>query len=120
MKNIFYVEDDKETALIIEKTLENGSFNSKCFITGKEFLDVIENEKPDLILLDLMLPDMSGFDVLKKLRNISKTKEVPIIVLSALNSEQDKATAYLLGADDYMTKPFSLLELLSRINAKLK
>lgn len=120
MKNIFYVEDDKETALIIEKTLENGSFKSMGFLTGIEFLHFLEYDKPDLILLDLMLPDMSGFDVLKILRSNSQTNEIPIIVLSALNSEVDKLKAFDLGADDYMTKPFGLLELLSKIKQRLK
>lgn len=120
MKKIFYVEDDKSIALIIEKTLENASFEAKGFKDGKSFFEVLENELPDLVLLDVMLPDMSGFDILKKLRQASKTEDIPIIILSALTSEIDKVTGLDLGADDYMTKPFSVLELLSRINAKLK
>jgi two-component system alkaline phosphatase synthesis response regulator PhoP len=120
MKKIFYVEDDKSIALIIEKTLENASFEAKGFKDGKTFFEVLENELPDLVLLDVMLPDMSGFDILKKLRQAPKTEDIPIIILSALTSEMDKVTGLDLGADDYMTKPFSVLELLSRINAKLK
>ncbi len=120
MKKIFYVEDDKSIALIIEKTLENASFEAKGFKDGKSFFEVLENELPDLVLLDVMLPDMSGFDILKKLRQAPKTEDIPIIILSALTSEMDKVTGLDLGADDYMTKPFSVLELLSRINAKLK
>jgi len=120
MKKIFYVEDDKSIALIIEKTLENASFEAKGFKDSKSFFEVLENELPDLVLLDVMLPDMSGFDILKKLRQAPKTEDIPIIILSALTSEMDKVTGLDLGADDYMTKPFSVLELLSRINAKLK
>lgn len=120
MKKIFYVEDDKSIALIIEKTLENASFEAKGFKDGKTFFEVLENELPDLVLLDVMLPGMSGFDILKKLRQAPKTEDIPIIILSALTSEMDKVMGLDLGADDYMTKPFSVLELLSRINAKLK
>jgi two-component system alkaline phosphatase synthesis response regulator PhoP len=113
MKKIFYVEDDKSIALIIEKTLENASFEAKGFRDAKSFFQVLENETPNLVLLDVMLPDMSGFDILKKLRSTSKTEDIPIIILSALTSEMDKVTGLDLGADDYMTKPFSVLELLS-------
>lgn len=120
MKKIFYVEDDKSTALIIKKTLENASFASKGFLTGEEFFLHLNEETPDLILLDVMLPDMSGFDIVKRLRQNYKTLDTPIIILSALGSEMDKVTGLDLGADDYMTKPFSVLELLSRINSKLK
>ena len=120
MKKIFYVEDDKSIALIIEKTLENASFEAKGFRDAKSFFQVLENETPNLVLLDVMLPDMNGFDILKKLRSTSKTEDIPIIILSALTSEVDKVTGLDLGADDYMTKPFSVLELLSRINTKLK
>lgn len=120
MKKIYFVEDDKSTALIIEKTLENASFSCLGFQTGKDFFEALEREIPDLILLDVMLPDMSGLEILKRLRQDIKTEEVPIIILSALGSEMDKVIGLDLGADDYMTKPFSVLELLSRINSKLK
>jgi two-component system alkaline phosphatase synthesis response regulator PhoP len=118
MPIIYFVEDDKAISYVIEKTIEHASLKGKGFQDGTSFMKAYQQEKPDLILLDLMLPDMSGIDILKWIRK--QDKETPVMVVSALQSEMDKVIALDHGADDYMTKPFGVLELTSRIQAKLR
>lgn len=120
MPNIYFIEDDHSIAYVIEKTLSNAKFEYRWFESGQAFFQALEQSLPDLILLDLMLPNESGLDHLKKLRQDPKTADIPVIILSALSSELDKVTGLDLGADDYVTKPFGVLELLSRINNKLR
>lgn len=115
---IYFVEDDKNISYVIEKTLEKMGHDKKAFYTGKSFIESYIANKPDLILLDIMLPDTSGIELLKFVRN--NNKEIPIIIISALFNEMDKVLALDLGADDYITKPFGILELTSRIQAKLR
>ncbi|MCK9492794.1 MAG: response regulator transcription factor [Acholeplasmataceae bacterium] len=115
---VYFVEDDKSISYILDKTLEKIGVNKKGFSTGAEFVREYEKEKPDLILLDLMLPDTSGIELLKFVRN--NNKDIPIIIISALFNEIDKVLALDSGADDYITKPFGILELTSRIQAKLR
>lgn len=120
MPKIYFIEDDRSIAYVIEKTLSNAKFEYKWFISGKDLFQAMDESLPDLILLDLMLPNESGLDHLKTLRSNPKTEDLPVIILSALSSELDKVTGLDLGADDYLTKPFGVLELLSRINNKLR
>lgn len=115
---VYFVEDDVNIAYIIEKTLENMQLESQGFSNGESFLDTFSFKKPDLILLDVMLPDISGIEILEKVR--AKSLEIPVIIVSALYSELDKVKAFNKGADDYITKPFGILELSSRILAKLR
>ncbi|VEU81304.1 response regulator transcription factor [Haploplasma axanthum] len=115
---IYFVEDDQSISYIIDKTLEKMGLERQGFQTGKEFLDAYAKKEPNLILLDIMLPDTSGLELLKKVRETNK--ELPIIIVSALFSEMDKVIALDAGADDYLTKPFGILELTSRIQAKLR
>lgn len=118
MPIIYYVEDDQAIGYVIEKTINHSGMIGKGFQKGELFLDAYKKEKPDLILLDVMLPDISGLELLKSIRKVDK--ETPIMMISALQSEMDKVIALDLGADDYMTKPFGVLELTSRIQAKLR
>jgi two-component system, OmpR family, alkaline phosphatase synthesis response regulator PhoP len=118
MPLIYYVEDDQAIGYVIEKTINHSGMIGKGFQKGELFLAAYHKEKPDLILLDVMLPDISGLDLLKTIRKIDK--ETPIMMVSALQSEMDKVIALDLGADDYMTKPFGVLELTSRIQSKLR
>ncbi len=118
MPVIYYVEDDQAIGYVIEKTINHAGMIGKGFQKGELFLDAFKKEKPDLILLDVMLPDISGLELLKSIRKVDK--ETPIMMISALQSEMDKVIALDLGADDYMTKPFGVLELTSRIQAKLR
>jgi two-component system alkaline phosphatase synthesis response regulator PhoP len=120
MPKIYFIEDDHSIAYVIEKTLSNAKFEYQWFQNGKSLFQAIDQAMPDLILLDLMLPNENGLDHLKKLRANPKTENIPVIILSALTSELDKVIGLDLGADDYLTKPFGVLELLSRINNKLR
>lgn len=115
---VYFVEDDMSISYIIDKTLENMGLNRVGFQTGSSFLDAINEKLPDLILLDIMLPDISGLELLKAVRVLDK--EIPILIVSALYNEMDKVVAFDEGADDYLTKPFGILELTSRISAKLR
>jgi two-component system alkaline phosphatase synthesis response regulator PhoP len=115
---IYFLEDDSQIAYIIEKTIANAGYAHQGFTKGREFLEALKKKTPDLILLDVMLPDMSGLEVLSKLRTYYK--DLPVIMLSALDTEMDKVKALDLGADDYMSKPFGILELTARMNAQLR
>jgi two-component system alkaline phosphatase synthesis response regulator PhoP len=118
MPLIYYVEDDQAIGYVIEKTIEHAGLTGKGFQLAEAFMLAFEKEKPDMILLDLMLPDRSGMDLLRWIRKTDQT--TPIMVVSALQSEMDKVMALDHGADDYMTKPFGVLELTSRIQSKLR
>ncbi len=118
MPLVYYVEDDKAIRYVIEKTVENANYTGLGFADGQAFISAFEDTQPDLILLDLMLPDMSGFDLVKKIRKVNH--DVPIIIVSALGDEMDKVNALDAGADDYMVKPFGVLELTSRMQSKLR
>jgi two-component system, OmpR family, alkaline phosphatase synthesis response regulator PhoP len=118
MPLIYYVEDDQAIRYIIEKTIINAQLEGKGFADGMSFLESLHKKMPDLILLDIMLPDTSGIELVKKIRKIHA--EVPILILSALQSEMDKVAALDAGADDYMVKPFGVLELTSRMQSKLR
>lgn len=115
---VYFVEDDQSISYVIGKTLEKMGLDKKAFSTGKDFIKTYKESKPDLILLDIMLPDTSGIDLLKFVRE--DDKDIPIIIVSALFNEMDKVLALDSGADDYITKPFGILELSSRILAKLR
>lgn len=114
---IYSVEDDEDISLIINKTLTKQGFTIKSFENGKKFLEQFKIETPDIVLLDLMLPDMSGSDIIKKIRSNQKYDNVHIIVVSAKHMTMDKVENLDLGADDYIEKPFDLLELMSRVEA---
>ncbi len=117
---IYSVEDDKDISLIINKTLTHQGYEVKSFYDGSSFFEEFQLKKPHIILLDMMLPDMSGTDILKKIRSIDIYKDIQIIVVSAKNMLLDKVDALDLGADDYIEKPFDILELMSRVNAKVR
>lgn len=114
---IYSVEDDEDISLIINKTLTKQGFTVKSFENGKKFLEQFKLETPDIVLLDLMLPDMSGSDIIKKIRSNQKYDNVHIIVVSAKHMTMDKVENLDLGADDYIEKPFDLLELMSRVES---
>ena len=114
MKNILIVEDDIDIHNVIKKALEKKEYNVLNSYSGKEALLLIRNRNVDLILLDLMLPDIGGEEIIKKV------KDIPIIVISAKISEEDRVENLLNGANDYIIKPFSLNELLARIKVQLR
>lgn len=118
MPLIYFVEDDHAIGYVIEKTIEHAGLEGEGFHNADSFMKAFKRKKPDMVLLDLMLPDQSGLDVLKWIRTIDQS--IPVMVVSALQSEMDKVIALDYGADDYMTKPFGVLELTSRIQSKLR
>jgi len=104
MAIIYFVEDDQSIGFVIQKTIEHAGYQGIGFAKGSDFLAAFKAASSDLILLDIMLPDISGLDLLKAIRK--QDKNVPIMMISALQSEMDKVIALDLGADDYLTKPF--------------
>lgn len=118
MPLIYYLEDDQAIGYVIEKTIEHAGLTGRSFQKAEAFMIAFEKEKPDMVLLDLMLPDRPGMDVLRWIRKLDPN--IPVMVVSALQSEMDKVMALDHGADDYMTKPFGVLELTSRIQSKLR
>ncbi|MCP1101949.1 winged helix-turn-helix domain-containing protein [Aequitasia blattaphilus] len=117
---IYCVEDDDNIRELVVYTLESTGFQGKGFGEGASFYDGIKKEKPDLILLDIMLPKEDGLSILKKLKSNRDTKNIPVIMLTAKSTEYDKVLGLDLGADDYIAKPFGMMELVSRVKAVLR
>ena len=118
MHKILIVEDDRNIALGIEDNLKMEGFSPVLAHDGQEALEKIKTEKPDLIILDVMLPKLRGLEVCRKLKE--EGSKTPIIILSALGEESDKVAGLELGADDYVTKPFSPKELVMRVKTILR
>lgn len=114
---IYSVEDDDDIAIIINKTLTKQGYTVKTFNNGKSFFQEFQKNKPNIILLDLMLPDISGIEILKKIRENKSNDSIHIIIISAKHMITDKVNGLDLGADDYIEKPFDLLELMARVDA---
>ncbi|MDZ7843721.1 MAG: response regulator transcription factor [Anaerolineales bacterium] len=114
---ILVVDDEKRMVRFIQLNLEQDGFQVVTAYNGEEALDQVRTQLPDLVLLDIMMPDIDGFKVLEKIREVST---VPVIMLTAKGEEDDRVRGLELGADDYITKPFSPRELVSRIKAVLR
>lgn len=117
-QKILIVEDEPSLIFTLRDTLENEGFIVLTAEDGNQALNIVEENVPDLMILDLMLPGMSGFDVCKSVRD--KKHNFPIVILTARDQEIDKVTGLNIGADDYITKPFGVKELLARIQARLR
>jgi len=117
-KTIIIVEDEPSLVFTLQDTLENEDYTVYIADNGQDALEFVEEKDPDLMLLDIMLPGMSGYDVCKKIREMDYN--FPIIMLTARDQEIDKVTGLNIGADDYMTKPFGVKELLARIQARMR
>lgn len=118
---IYIVEDDSGIRKLLMVALSGNGYQVQGFVTGEEFFDALSEEKPELVLLDIMLPGgMDGIEILSKLRENSNTSDIPVIMLTAKDSEYDKVLGFEQGADDYISKPFSMLELLGRVKAVLR
>ena len=115
--NIVVVDDEREIADVIELYLQNDQYTVYKFYTGQEALDCIFEKKIDLAILDVMLPDIDGFQILKKIR---EKYTFPVIMLTAKTEYMDKITGLTMGADDYIPKPFNPLELVARVKAQLR
>lgn len=119
-EKILIVEDEKDIIKMLDYNLKKEGFKTLSAHDGEDALDLVNKEHPDLIILDLMLPVMDGLEVCKILKNNTKTTSIPIIMLTAKSQESDKIIGLELGADDYVTKPFSPRELIARIKAVLR
>ena len=117
---IYLVEDDNSIRELVIYTLQSTGFQAAGFSCGKEFWEGMRKEVPSLILLDIMLPDEDGLTILKKIRNASDTARIPVIMLTAKGTEYDKVIGLDSGADDYIPKPFGMMELVSRVKAVLR
>ena len=115
--NILVVVDEREIADVVELYLKNDQYNVLKFYTGQDALDCINSTKIDFAILDIMLPDIDGFQILKQIREKYK---FPVIMLTAKTEYMDKITGLTLGADDYIPKPFNPLELVARVKAQLR
>lgn len=119
-KGVLVVDDKENIVELIEMNLERSGFKVIPAYTGKEALEKTKSLSPDLILLDLMLPDIDGFEVCRMIKLDQNTKDIPIIMITAKSEEADKVIGLGLGADDYITKPFGLRELEARIRTVLR
>ena len=120
MPKVIIVEDDEDIRGIVIYALGSAGFDALGFETGDEFFEAVAEEQPALVLLDIMLPQDDGLTILKRLRSVTKTKTLPVIMLTAKDSEYDKVKGLDMGADDYISKPFGVMELISRVNAVLR
>lgn len=117
---IFCVEDDNAIRDLMIYTLNTAGFEARGFDCGSSFFGALQTETPQLIMLDIMLPGEDGISILKKLRMQPETKDIPVIMATAKGTEYDKVTGLDLGADDYLAKPFGMMEMVSRIKAVLR
>ena len=120
MALIYVVEDDVNIQEIEMFALKNSGYRVEGFGNAKDFFAKLSEKTPDLILLDVMLPDLDGLSILKKVRAVPDTKKIPVIFVSAKTSEIDKVKGLDMGADDYLAKPFGVMELISRVKALLR
>ena len=117
---VFLVEDEQSIITLVQYNLKKEGFKVSISSNGEEALREIKEQEPDLVLLDWMLPDLSGVDICRSLKKDKKLQDLPIIMLTAKGQEEDKVAALNAGADDYITKPFGHAELVARINALLR
>lgn len=120
MALIYIVEDDRNISEIESYALKNAGYETKEFYCAKDFYEGLKEQIPDLFLLDIMLPDEDGLQIVKELKLDKKTNMQPIILVTAKTTEIDKVKGLDIGADDYMTKPFGVMELISRVKALLR
>lgn len=120
MQRIYCVEDDTDIRELVLYALNAENYMAEGFVSGKELFIRLEQETPSLILLDIMLPEQDGMQILKQIRASERTKHIPVIMLTAKSSEIDKVKGLDGGADDYITKPFGIMELISRVKAVVR
>lgn len=118
-KLIYCLDDEESIRSLYEEALPLGGFSCLTFADASSFYRALKEKKPDLVLLDIMLPDMSGMDILKMMKG-GEFSSIPVIFVSAKGSETDKVKGLNEGADDYLSKPFGVMELIARINANLR
>ena len=117
---IYLLEDDESIRKLVTYTLEHSGYPAEGFSRPAEFWSAMRNVVPELVLLDIMLPEESGLDVLRKLRAAQDWRRLPVIMLTARNSEYDRVVGLDAGADDYISKPFGMMEMVARVRALLR
>ena len=117
---IYYVEDDPNIRELTSYALRQAGFEAACFPDAEGFFAACDERLPDLVLLDIMLPGIDGLEILRRLRADEATEHVPVMMLTAKGAEYDKVSGLDAGADDYLAKPFGMMELISRVNALLR
>ena len=117
---IYCVEDDESILRLELYTLRSAGFDAEGFPDGESFLEALRSEKPDLVLLDIMLPGESGVELLRHMRESRDTTDIPIIMATAKGGEYDKIESLDMGADDYLVKPYGMMEMVSRVKAVLR
>jgi len=117
---IYCVEDDNSIRDLVVYTLQNTGFEAQGFASAAEFFEAFARKKPHLVMLDIMLPDMDGLEILRCIKSEAGGQKMPVIMLTAKSSEYDKVKGLDLGADDYISKPFGMMELVSRVKAVLR
>ena len=120
MALIYIVEDDQNIREIESFALKNSGYQIQDFSNAKDFYRAVKDRKPDLAILDIMLPDEDGMEILQKLRKNPETKRLPVMMVTAKTTELDRVKVLDSGADDYMSKPFGVMELISRVKALLR
>ncbi|WP_090548285.1 response regulator transcription factor [Pseudobutyrivibrio sp. OR37] len=120
MALVYIVEDDNNIREIEEFALTNAGYHVESVANGADFFDILERKLPDLVLLDIMLPDESGFEIVRQLRASEITGGIPVIIVTAKTGEIDLVRGLEIGADDYIKKPFSVMELTSRVKAMIR
>jgi CheY-like chemotaxis protein len=120
MYSVLAVDDIPLNLLLVQKMLARYNFKMRTAANGQQALDAVSAEKPDLILLDLMMPGIDGFEVIRRLKNNPDTADIRIVILSALNSNEDVVKGFNLGADDFIMKPIIMEKLLSCIVTQLQ
>ncbi|MBO5208610.1 MAG: response regulator transcription factor [Lachnospiraceae bacterium] len=120
MSKIYIVEDDRNISEIESFSLKNSGYDVSVYENAHDFYDALDKSVPNLVLLDIMLPDEGGLAIVEKLRKNPVTKKIPIILVTAKTTEMDKVKGLDAGADDYLTKPFGVMELISRVKALLR
>lgn len=120
MPLIYVVEDDKNIREIETFALKNSGYTIRDFEYAKDFYDALLEKIPDLILLDIMLPDEDGLNIIRRIRSTPDTRRIPVIMVTAKTTELDKVKGLDMGADDYLTKPFGVMELISRVKALIR
>lgn len=119
-QRILVVDDDKEIVRLLRSYLDKAGFDVLVAHDGRTAVHILRREKPDLLLLDLMLPDMDGYDITRLLRNDDSLQQIPVIMITARVEDSDKIVGLELGADDYVTKPFNPAEVVARVRAQLR
>ena len=120
MRTVYITEDDASIRQLVTYALKTADIEAVGFETGASLFEAISQQKPDLLILDIMLPDIDGISILRQIRDNPHTAEIPVLMLTAKSAEYDKVNALDLGADDYVTKPFGVMELISRVKALLR